>query len=118
MLLVDFRTAAKACEAMNADLATIDTYQEDEFLVKTLQQRTKDKLPVATGYYIGFYKNGANWEWLSEEKPEYVPNRWYGSYPYSNTAAYGECMIMYKSYVPWKWIQQKCGTKYGFICES
>lgn len=119
LLIVDFKTAVKACEEMNAELVTIDSYQEDEFLVQTLDRMVKDKVKVASGYYTGYhYGRGGKWQWISKEEPEYVPNRWYGSYPYSNRAAYGECMVMHKSYRPWKWLQVKCAVKYGLICES
>jgi len=117
-LLNDFKTADKACKQMGAELVTIDSYQEDEFLVNHLKQMIKDKLPVATTYYTGYHYTGGEWTWVSKEEPEYTANRWYGSYPYSNYAAYGECMVMHKSYAPFKWMQQKCGSKSGFICES
>ena len=70
-----------------------------------------------TAYYIGYHYTGGKWGWVSKEEPEYIPNRWYSSYPYSNIAAYGECAVMHRSYTPYKWLQVKCPNKYGFICE-
>jgi len=117
LLLNDFRTANKACKAMGAELVTVDSYQEDEFLVQQLQKiYTVDKVYTAT-YYTGYHYDGGKWTWISGEEPEYNSNRWYSTYPYA-VASYGECMYMHHSYAPWKWLQAKCGTKAGFICES
>ncbi|XP_069837884.1 C-type lectin domain family 7 member A-like [Dendropsophus ebraccatus] len=87
------------CKMMGSDLLVIKDKEQQEFIQRTLSQRTGDT------YWIGLHPDGDGWRWVDGE-------RYNSSLFQIKTQPSGRCVSMTRSY----YYQSSCSSAYRWMC--
>ncbi|XP_069837885.1 C-type lectin domain family 7 member A-like [Dendropsophus ebraccatus] len=87
------------CKMMGSDLLVIKDKEQQEFIERTLSQRTDDE------YWIGLHPDGDGWRWVDGEQ--------YNSSLFQiQTQPSGRCVSVTKSY----YYQSSCSSAFRWMC--
>ncbi|XP_064631578.1 perlucin-like isoform X1 [Lineus longissimus] len=106
------------CKAMGANLASIEYWQENRYIVgyiKRHHSKFKNKA-FKRSFWIGGndFANEREWRWVeTQEKVRY--QNWYHGQP-DNAKNSEHCMELEKKY-KYQWNDQSCELRNHFICE-
>ncbi|XP_060744637.1 C-type lectin domain family 4 member M-like [Tachysurus vachellii] len=104
-----WKESRKDCKAKGADLVIINSKEEQEFIIKQL-----DNLETWIGL-SDTVKEG-EWKWVDDTPLNTGFRSWAGGKP--NNAGEEDCAVISGSSSTGTWNDQKCSAKFPWICEK
>lgn len=107
--ITNWKESKKQCSAMKAHLLVINTKEEQDFIIKNLDERK--------AYYVGLRdaEGNRNWQWVDQTPYNASATFWHPgepSYPSEN------CVILNKRLgSSWGWNDIACTENHGSICK-
>ncbi|XP_065145834.1 ladderlectin-like [Paramisgurnus dabryanus] len=104
---VDWITAEKNCQSVDANLVSVRSTVENDFLLSLL--------PAETSAWIGGHDGEVDGQWLWADGSQFDFNNWCPKEPNNDQGKPENCLEINHS-TKRCWNDESCSTKMGYIC--